>query len=104
MPKISLFYYYTLDGGRTFSRSLRLSLHAGRMYAKVMVQKINLTPSSSYPKIVRRPGFLALNPLVHDCIGCLLYILPTRAWRVHVMRVHGDGGVYTRRIKRVHCA
>jgi hypothetical protein len=50
VPKISLFYYDTLDGGRTFSRSLRLSLHAGRTYAKVMVQKINLTPSSSTPK------------------------------------------------------
>jgi hypothetical protein len=39
VSKISLFYYDTLGGGRTFSRSLRLSLHAGRMYAKVMVQK-----------------------------------------------------------------
>jgi hypothetical protein len=38
-PKISLFYYDTLDGGRTLSRFLRLSLHAGRTYAKVMAQK-----------------------------------------------------------------
>ena len=50
VPKVSLFYYDTLDGGRTFSRPLRLSLHAGRTYAKVMVQKINLTLSSSTPK------------------------------------------------------
>jgi hypothetical protein len=86
----------------TVSWFLRLSLHAGRTYAKVTVQKINLTLSSSYPKIVRRPGFLARDPQVH--VLCLLYILPTRAWRVHVMRVHGDGGVYTRRIKRGHRA
>jgi hypothetical protein len=31
-----------LDGGHTFSRFLRLSLHAGRTYVKVMVQKVNL--------------------------------------------------------------
>jgi len=58
VPKISLFYYYTLDGGRTFSRSLRLSLHAGRTYAKVMAQKINLTLSSSTPKFFCLPAFL----------------------------------------------
>jgi hypothetical protein len=57
VPKISLFYYYTLDGGRTFSRSLRLSVHAGRTYAKVLVQK-KLTPSSSTPKF-----------FVHDCFS-----------------------------------
>jgi hypothetical protein len=39
-----------LGGGSTFSWFLRLSLHAGRTYAKVTVQKINLTPSSSNPK------------------------------------------------------
>jgi hypothetical protein len=62
VPKISLFYYDTLDGGRTFPRSLRLSLHAGRMYAKVMVQKINLTLSSSTPKFFLPACFSASPP------------------------------------------
>ena len=62
VPKISLFYYYTLDGGRTFSRSLRLSLHAGRTYAKVMAQKINLTLSSSTPKFFLPACFSACPP------------------------------------------
>jgi hypothetical protein len=98
-----VFYYDTLDDGRTVSWFLRLSLHAGRMFAKVTAQKINLTLSSSYPKIVCLPRISGSGPS-GACIGCLLYILPTRAWRVHVMRVHGDGGVYTRRIKRGHRA
>ena len=61
-PKISLFYYDTLDGGRTFSRFLQLSLHAGRTYAKVMVQKVNLTPSSSTPKFFLPACFSACSP------------------------------------------
>jgi hypothetical protein len=57
-----VFYYDTLDGGRTVSWFLRLSLHAGRMYAKVTAQKINLTLSSSYPKIVCLPRISESGP------------------------------------------
>ena len=65
--------------------------------------KFNLVKYYSNPKIVRLPRISGYGPF-SACFGCLLYILPTRAWRVHVMRVHGDGGVYTRRIKRGHRA
>ena len=96
MPKISLFYYDTLDGGRTFSRFLRLSLHAGRMYAKVMVQKINLTPSSSTPKFFCLPAFLYAPPppepaglpaCQHVCPSADLYACMVRAC-VRGMRVN----------------
>jgi hypothetical protein len=41
----------------------RLSLHAGRTYAKVMVQKINLTLSSSIPKFFLPACFSASPPI-----------------------------------------
>jgi hypothetical protein len=71
VPKISLFYYDTLDGGRIFLRFLRLSLHVGLTYAKVMtVQKINLTPSSSTPNFFCMLAFL-LAPRACRPAACL---------------------------------
>jgi hypothetical protein len=91
VPKISLFYYDTLDGGRTFSRSLRLSLHAGRMYAKVMVQKINLTLSSSTPKFFLPACFSASPPSQPACQpACHPASLPPRLPACRRACMHGQ--------------